>query len=79
MHPVYLIKMANEIAAFFAGESGPSQAPKDVVTHLKKYWDPRMRREMVAHYRKGGAGLSEVALAAAALLATESASAGSLP
>jgi formate dehydrogenase subunit delta len=79
MHPDYLIKMVNEIAAFFVGESGLERAPKDVLTHLKKYWDPRMRREMVAHYRKGGAGLSEVALAAAALLATETASAESLP
>ena len=78
MHTDYLIKMVNEIAAFFIGESGPEQAPKDVASHMKRFWDPRMRREMVAHYRNGGAGLSEVALAAAALLAAETASAESL-
>ena len=61
MNTDLLIKMVNEIAAFFAGESGPQQAPQEVATHLKKFWEVRMRREIVAHYHKGSAGLSEVA------------------
>lgn len=68
MNTDYLIKMVNEIAAFFSGESGPEQAPKDVAAHLKRFWEPRMRREIVAHYRKGAAGLDDVARAAVALL-----------
>jgi len=63
--------MANEIAAFFAGESGLELAPRDVATHLRKYWEVRMRREIVAHRRQGGAGLSDVAREAVDLLANE--------
>lgn len=69
MNTDHLIKMANEIAAFFAGESGPDQAPQDIATHLKKFWEVRMRREIVAHVQKGGAGLSDVALKAVRSLA----------
>lgn len=72
MNTDLLIKMVNEIAAFFAGESGPQQAPQEVAAHLKKFWEVRMRREIVAHYHKGAAGLSEVARGAVALLAAES-------
>lgn len=72
MNTDLLIKMVNEIAAFFAGESGPQQAPQEVATHLKKFWEVRMRREIVAHYHQGSAGLSEVARGGVALLARES-------
>jgi formate dehydrogenase subunit delta len=68
MNTDHLIKMVNEIAAFFAGESGVGQAPQEVATHLRKYWEPRMREQIVAHLGKGGAGLSDVALGAVKLL-----------
>jgi formate dehydrogenase subunit delta len=68
----HMVKMANEIGAFFAGESKPEQAPRDVANHLKRYWDPRMRREMLAYYkRSGGPELTDLARAAVALLAAE--------
>ena len=54
MNVDHMVKMANEIGAFFAAESPKGQAPKDVANHLKRFWDPRMRREIVAHYRLGG-------------------------
>jgi formate dehydrogenase subunit delta len=66
-----LIKMANEIGDFFAGESPPGQAPRDVANHLRRYWEPRMRREIVAHYGRGAAGLSDIARDAVGLLAAE--------
>ncbi len=69
----HLIKMANEIGFFFEGESPPEQAPRDVANHIRRFWEPRMRRDMLAHYAKGGAGLTDVARAAVAILATESA------
>jgi len=71
MNVDHMVKMANEIGAFFAAESPKGQAPKDVANHLKRFWDPRMRREIVAHYRLGGAGLSDLALAAVGLIAAE--------
>lgn len=67
-----LIKMANEIAAFFEGESGREETPRLVATHLRRYWEPRMRREIIAHYQKGGGGLGELALNGVAVLAAES-------
>ena len=57
-----LVKMANEISAFFASESPPAQAAEDVAQHLRRFWEPRMRRQIIAHLRAtDGAGLSELA------------------
>lgn len=73
MHIERLITMANDIAAFFHGaasrdEAGRDEAVRSVATHLRNYWDPRMRRQIAAHCSAGGAGLSEVARDAVALL-----------
>jgi len=67
----HLVKMANEIAAFFAGASPPEQAPRDIATHLKRYWEPRMRQAMLSHFARGGAGLTDPARSAVAILAAE--------
>jgi formate dehydrogenase subunit delta len=65
-----LIKMANQIAAFFEGEAGADGGAKLVATHFNRYWEKRMREEIVAYYhRTGGEGLDEVALNAVKLLA----------
>ena len=64
-----LIKMANQIAAFFEGEAGVDGGPPLVATHINRYWEKRMRQEIIAYYRRdGGEGLDEVALKAVALL-----------
>ena len=68
MEPHYLVAMVNEIAAFFAGED-PAKATENVANHLRRYWDPRMRRQIVAHAGEGGEGLSEVAKAGVELIA----------
>ena len=60
MDPQHLVAMANEIAAFFAGED-PANAAANVANHLRRYWDPRMRKQIIAHAEAGGEGLSEVA------------------
>lgn len=66
-----LIKMANQIAAFFEAEAGAG-APKLVAIHFARYWEKRMRQEMIAYYhRTGGEGLDEVALKGVALMAGE--------
>jgi len=51
-----LVYMANQIGKFFAHEPEP-QAVADIAAHLKKFWDPRMRRIIVAHLDAGGDGL----------------------
>ena len=62
-----LVAMANDIAAFFDAESRDTAA-EGVRTHLAKFWDPRMRREIIAHAAAGGAGLVPTAREAVRLL-----------
>lgn len=72
-----LLSMANDISAFFASDPDQTEAAKNVATHLTRFWDPRMRRQIVAHYNDaGGAGLDTVARAAVALIAQASGPAG---
>jgi formate dehydrogenase subunit delta len=66
-----LIKMTNEIGEFFAGAdvNDPQAAARDVANHLKRYWAPRMRTQMLRYYEeRGGAGLTDLAKSAVALL-----------
>jgi formate dehydrogenase subunit delta len=75
-----LIKMANEIGSFWEGEVGGDQAANDVATHLKRYWEPRMRAQMITYFEeRQGAGLSDVAKAAVALLASQAKAAPAPP
>ncbi|HEV7139357.1 MAG TPA: formate dehydrogenase subunit delta [Steroidobacteraceae bacterium] len=58
-----LVKMVNEISAYFASEADAEQAANDVAGHLRRYWEPRMRRQIIAYYgERQGAGLSDLAL-----------------
>ncbi len=58
MEPMKLVKMVNEIAAFFGAEPDRAVALEGVAQHLKRFWDPRMRRELLAWVdQHGGAGL----------------------
>jgi formate dehydrogenase subunit delta len=42
-----LVKMANSIAAFFEAEPDRAVALDGIAGHLKRFWDPRMRRELL--------------------------------
>jgi formate dehydrogenase subunit delta len=66
-----LVAMANDIGAFFDAEPDKAEAAKGIANHLKRFWDPRMRRQIVAHYRDGGVGLRDVTRSAVGLLADE--------
>lgn len=63
--------MANDIGDFFAPDSDRAQAARDVASHLKRFWDPRMRQEIIAHCRQGGVGLSDHVRDAVNLLAED--------
>ncbi len=56
MSPDRLIYMANQIGAFFRSQ-GEARAVPGISEHIKKFWDPRMRKAIFAHLEKGGAGL----------------------
>jgi formate dehydrogenase subunit delta len=48
--------MANQIEAFFASQKG-DEAIHGIADHIKKFWDPRMRAALLAHFEAGGEGL----------------------
>jgi formate dehydrogenase subunit delta len=56
-----LIHMANRIGAFFAAQPDRDEALAGIADHLKKFWEPRMRTEILASVgTPEGAGLSEI-------------------
>ena len=60
-----LIRMANRIGAFFVAMPDQTQAIEDIAGHIKRFWEPRMRRQLLAHLdMHGGAGLTPVVLTA---------------
>ena len=56
MSPERLVYMANQIGRFFATQ-GEDEAVSGTLNHIRKFWEPRMRREIVAYAERGGAGL----------------------
>jgi formate dehydrogenase subunit delta len=62
MKPEHMVHMANQIAGFFAAYPR-EQAIEGIADHLKKFWEPRMRKELFDYVDKGGAGLEELVLA----------------
>jgi formate dehydrogenase subunit delta len=54
--PDRLVYMVNQIGKFFQSQ-GHGKAVPGVAEHIRKFWDPRMRRQIFAHLDAGGAGL----------------------
>jgi formate dehydrogenase subunit delta len=55
-HDDRLVYMANQIGKFFESQ-GHDKAVAGVAEHIRKFWDPRMRKGIFAHLDAGGAGL----------------------
>lgn len=58
-----LVKMANQIGQFFSVQRSGDQIA-GAADHLERFWDPRMRANIVDYVAKGGNGLNPTALAA---------------
>lgn len=56
MDPQNLARMANRIADFFDAMPDRQEAVDGVAQHLRKFWEPRMRRELLAHVEQQGPG-----------------------
>ncbi len=56
----HLVTMANEIGGFFASAADHDEAVAAIAQHLKSFWEPRMRREIVAYATAGGADLTPI-------------------
>ena len=58
-----MVHKANQIAQFF--ESYPeAEAVAGIEDHLRKFWEPRMRRQIAAYAAEGGTGLRPLVTAA---------------
>jgi formate dehydrogenase subunit delta len=49
-----LIRMANRIGDFFEAMPDADEARTGIAQHLQRFWEPRMRSELVAHLDAGG-------------------------
>ena len=60
-----LVIMANQIGEFFETMPDRAQALEDIAGHLKRFWEPRMRRSLLQRIEEqDGAGLREIVLEA---------------
>jgi formate dehydrogenase subunit delta len=60
-----LIRMANQIGIFFESMPDRQEALNGVATHLKKFWDPRMRQALLQQVDRADAnGIRDIVLAA---------------
>jgi formate dehydrogenase subunit delta len=49
-----LVKMANQIGTFFEADPDRTAAVDGIAGHLRRFWEPRMRRELLAHVAANG-------------------------
>jgi len=57
-----LVSMANDIANYFHSEPDRTAGVEGIVNHIQRFWEPRMRKKIVAHVQDdGGEGLNELA------------------
>lgn len=66
-----LVYMANQIGTFFKSQDLNTASAK-IADHIIKFWDPRMRRAIIAHLDAGGAGLDPAARQAVETLRSRS-------
>jgi formate dehydrogenase subunit delta len=72
MHIDYLIKMANDIGDFFNSDPDKEAAAASIHLHMQRFWDPRMKKTIIAHYNETkGIGLEGPVLVAVKRLAAE--------
>jgi formate dehydrogenase subunit delta len=65
-----LVRMANQIAANFEYGPDKQKAADSVAEHLRRFWSPPMRAQIIEYFEHDGAGLCEVAAMAVAKLKT---------
>lgn len=71
-----LVKMANQIGDFFVAQRAHEPAAS-MADHLRKFWDPNMRKRIIEHVDHGGEGLDAIAIDAVKRLSHPTGIAGS--
>ncbi len=56
MNPDVMVHKVNQIALFF-GSYPHEEAVEGIADHLRKFWEPRMRRQLIQYTQDGGANL----------------------
>lgn len=56
-----LVTMANDISHYFAADPDHAAGAAGIADHLKRFWEPGMRKQIVAHLVAGGEGLEPLA------------------
>lgn len=56
-----LVTMVNDISHYFAADSDHVAGAAAIADHLKRFWEPGMRKQIVAHLAAGGEGLEPLA------------------
>jgi formate dehydrogenase subunit delta len=60
-----LIRMVNRIGAFFAAMPNRDEAMNDIAQHVRRFWEPRMRRQLFEHIdQRQGEGIDEIVVKA---------------
>ena len=54
MHIENLVTMLNQINSFFATEPDRELGIEGIRNHVQRFWEPRMRRLIIAHVQAGG-------------------------
>lgn len=49
MNAAQLVRMANQIGQFHESATDRAAALEGIATHIRRFWDPRMRREFLEH------------------------------
>jgi formate dehydrogenase subunit delta len=55
-----LIKMANNIGAFFKSEPDRELAIQGVEQHIRNSWEPRMRKQIIEYVQRDGSELLDI-------------------
>ena len=64
MDKEHLVRMANRIGDFFVAMPDRNEAIEGIATHIRRFWEPRMRKQILAHVDEGGTDLNEIVLLA---------------
>jgi formate dehydrogenase subunit delta len=60
-----LIRMVNRIGAFFAAMPDREEAMRDLAQHVRRFWEPRMRRQLFEHLEvRHGEGVDKLVVTA---------------
>ena len=61
MHADSLVRMVNQIGTFFEAMPDRAAALEEMAQHIRRFWEPRMRQQLMVHVDQGGEGLGLMA------------------